>query len=287
MTDYTYCFGDSPDAFVLNTDFNNTFPFVDITDVAGLDSAPQRTNTDEHEGADGTYVDSQYLSSRTIVLTGDVYTNPMDSDTLLNILKRQYAGWQGVKPFYFQTPGQSIKFLNCLGGGLKYDHDTNRSNGKTSGVQFTLYAGDPYIYDYPSQQVSITVPTIANVGMHFNAAFNLGFGGSITGNQATLQNNGSHIAYPLITLAGPLVNPSLVDSVNGVTQNFSISLSAADQLVIDCKNKSVVLNGQVSRRSSMQGIQWFSVPSMGSETIQFFADSGTGGASFQMSNTYF
>lgn len=285
MTNYTYAFGDS--GFVLNTDNANTLPFFDVTDIAGLDSAPQRTNTDEHQGTDGTYIDSQYMSSRTIVITGDMYTDINDPESILMLLRQQFSGSQGIQPFYFALPGQTLKYINCLGGGIKYDQDNNRSIGKTAGVQLTLFAGDPYVYDYPIQQAGITIPTISTNGMHFNMAFNLGFGGAITGNQATLTNNGTHTAYPLITLIGPLVNPVLVDSVSGNAMAFSISLSASDTLVIDCHNKSVILNGSVSRRNALAGRNWFFVPPDATESISFSADSGTGSALFQLSNTYF
>jgi hypothetical protein len=285
MTNYTYAFGD--DGVVLNTDNANTLPFFDVTDITGLDSAPQRTNTDEHQGTDGTYVDSQYMSSRTIVITGDMYTSINDPETVLMKLKQQFSGSQGVKPFYFALPGQTLKYINCLGGGIKYDQDTNRSIGKTAGVQLTLLAGDPYIYDYPTQQAGITIPVISSNGMSFNVSFNMGFGGAIVGNQATLTNFGNHTAYPTITLVGPLVNPVLVDSVSGNAMAFSISLSGSDTLVINCHNKSVVLNGTVSRRNTLAGRNWFFVPPGATESISFSADSGTGSAVFQLSNTYF
>lgn len=286
MTNYTYAFGDDT-GFVLNTDNVSTVPFFDVTQVSGLDSAPIRVNTDEHQGMDGTYIDSRFMSSRTIVITGDLYTDINDPETILNQLKTDYGASNQVKPFYFQIPGQSMKFVNCQGGGIKYDHDTNRSIGKTAGVQLTLLVGDPYIYDYPGQLASIAIPTTgAGIGMSFNMAFNMGFGGAITGNAATVQNNGTHTAYPVITLFGPLVNPVLVDSYNGITMPFSISLSAGDTLVIDCRNKSVVLNNVVSRRSALAGLRWFSVPAGASDSVSFYADSGAGSATVSLYNTY-
>jgi hypothetical protein len=122
--------------------------------------------------------------------------------------------------------------------------------------------------------------------MGFNVSFNLGFGGSIPNQSATVSNNGTHTAFPVITLMGPLVNPVLVDS-NGTTMALTISLSAGDMLVIDCRNKSVVLNGTISRRSSLSGIQWFSVPAGTSDSIFFGASSGSGSATIQLFNTYY
>jgi hypothetical protein len=286
MTDYTYCFGDT--GFVLNTDFNNTFPFFDVTDVSGLDSAPPRVTTNERSQMDGTYMDAPFTSGRTIIVTGDMYTKPSDPESQLKLLKRDYGAGSGIKPFYFQIPGSTMQFVNGIGGGCKYDHDTNRSIGKTAGVQLTVLASDPYIYDYPGQAVGIQIPTVVTgIGMGFNTGFNLGFGGTIAGNSATVQNLGTHTAFPIITLYGPLVNPVLVDGYTGYTMSFSISLQASDALVIDCRNRSVVLNGTASRRSTLTGAQWPYLPAGFSSSIQFYADSGAGSAMVQLWNTYY
>jgi hypothetical protein len=283
MTDYCFAFGDS--GTILNTDNNQIFPWIDITQVSGLDSAPLRASTDEHQAMDGTYIDTPYMSSRTIVLTGTLYTDPLDPDTLLNQLRADYNN-DAVRPFYFQLPGQRTKFCNGQGGGLKYDIDVNRRLGITP-VQFTVLTEDPYIYDYPSLSSTVAVPTISTVGMSFNVAFPEDFGGPSLNYGATVYNGGTHTAYPRITIVGPVTNPVLTDSYSGITMALNISLSAGDQLVIDCRQKSIVLNGTASRRTSMSGLNWISVPSGVSDTIFFTADSGTGSCTVQLWNTYY
>lgn len=283
MTDYTFAFGEN--GYILNVDNNQTFPFIDINQVSGLDSAPLRMTTQEHQGMDGTYVDTPFMSSRTIVLSGVLYSNPTDNDTLLYSLRDDYQ-INTVRPFYFQLPNQPMRFINCQGGGLKYDIDTTRRLGLTN-LQFTLLAEDPYIYDYPPSISQISSATIASVGTGFNESFNLGFGGTILSSGASVTNNGTHTAYPLITIVGPVTNPVLADSYSGITMAFNISLAAGDQLVIDCRQKSVVLNGTVSRRSTLAGLNWISVPSGVSDTIFFSADSGTGSCTVTLWNTYY
>jgi hypothetical protein len=282
LTDYTFAFGDS--GTVLNTD-SIGLPFVDVLQVSGLDTAPLRTSTDEHQGMDGTYIDTPFMSSRTIIVTGNLYTDPADPDTLLNSLRRDYAQ-DTVRPFYFQLPGQGTKFINCQGGGLVYDVDTNRRVGMTP-VQFTLLAEDPYIYDYPPTSATVAVPTLSILGMSFNMTFNLGFGGPLPNFGATVNNNGTHTAYPFITITGPVVNPVLTDSYSGTSMALSISINAGDVLTIDTRLKSIVLNGTVSRRTAMAGLKWISVPPGVSDTISFTADSGTGQCTVQLRNTYY
>ncbi len=282
LTDYTWAFGDS--GTVLNTD-SIGLPFVDVLRVSGLDTAPLRTSTDEHQGMDGTYIDTPFLSSRTIVIEGNLYANPSDPDTLLNSLRADYAN-SAVRPFYIQLPGQTTKFVNCQGGGIVYDVGMGRRVGMTP-VQMTLLAEDPYIYDYPPQRVSVAVPTLSVLGTSFNMSFNVGFGGALPNYGATVSNNGTHTAYPLITITGPVTNPVLTDSYSGTSMALSISLSAGDILVIDTRLKSIVLNGTVSRRTAMAGLKWISVPPGISDTISFTADSGTGSCTVTLYNTYY
>jgi len=279
LSDYNYAFGDS--GVVLNTD---SLPFVDVLQVSGLDNAPSRITTDEHQGMDGTYIDNPFMSARTIVVTGEVYTSPSDPDTLLKTLRASYQT-NTITPFYFQHPGQGLQFINGKGGGCVYDIDANRRIGKTP-IQLTVLCGDPYIYDYPASTGVVQVPTVTTVGTGFNMAFNVGFGGTIPTFGATVYNNGTHTAYPKITLNGQCTNPTFVDSY-GVTMPFNLSMAATDSLVIDCRNRSIVLNGQVSRRSAMTGLKWFSVPPGMSTTIFFGAASGTASATVTLNSTYY
>jgi hypothetical protein len=281
LTNYTFAFGDN--GTILNTD-SISLPFVDVTSVAGLDLAPIRSTTTERHNSDGAHVDAKFLSMRVVVIIGTLYSDPNDPDTFLNSLKGAY-GNPNVQPFYFQTPGQPLKFVNGQGGGCLYEYDQNRRHGATP-VQLTVLAGDPYIYDWPAQVGTTIVGTGAGIGTGFNMAFNTGFGGTIVTAGATVGNIGSHTAYPVVTLQGPLTNPVLVDAF-GITMAFNITLAANDSLAVDCRNKSVILNGQASRRSSLAGLNWFSVPAGTSETIFLSADSGTGSATITMNSTYY
>jgi len=282
LNDYEFQFDDT--GTTLNTD-DMGLPFIDILSVDGIDTAPLRTSTDEHQGMDGTYVDSPFMSARTIVLSGNLYTDPGDTDTLLNQLRADY-NQDDVRPFYFQLPGQRTKFINCQGGGLRYAVDGGRRSGVTV-VQFTLVAEDPYIYDVGPTSSTVSVPTLSILGTSFNALFNMGFGGALPNFGATVTNQGSHTAYPYITITGPVTNPVLVDSNSGTTMALNITLSAGDVLTIDTRLKSIILNNFVSRRTAMAGRQWISVPPGISDTISFTADSGTGSCTVKLYNTYY
>lgn len=284
MTDYCFAYGDS--GFILNTDAFGAVPFFDITDITGLDSAPFRTNTDEHQGTDGTYVDAQYMSMRTIVISGNLYTSPGDPESTCDLLRAQYGTQKVSLPLYMQLPGKNLRFINAKSGGVKYDIDTNRNMGMTA-MQLTLLAGDPLIYDYPANVQAVAFNNVSGVGTGFNMSFNVGFGGTIVAPSVQLTNEGTHDAYPIITLVGPLTNPVISDSNSGIVMALQIALTASDTLVIDCRKKSITLDGAASRRSSMASLGWLSVPPGITDTFFISADSGTGTMSVQLYNTYY
>jgi hypothetical protein len=437
LNTYEYCFGDS--GFVLNTN-SQGIPFVDITDIAGLDSAPIRTSTTEHIGIDGAYQDASYMTMRTIAITGTVYDNAATPEALLDTLRAQYGpGTYGQ--FFFKHPGSPLRFVNAMGGGVKYDVDTQRRLGITN-VVITLFCPDPYFYDfqpinpaftaqplvtqinanadfetgttpwqptnsalltsspnaltgaaslqitpsgtiatpgasseffpvigggrytlqasvftiaaYSSVQIGINWYTSAQafisssfsglstttagswlpltynppaapanaafgvmylqmtgtppsstlfwwdaavcgaaVGLGFPVSFNTGFGGPLIQLNNTVQvtHNGTHTAYPVFTLKGPLTNPVITDTLTRQTMKLTITLASTDTLVVDCRYKSIILNdpdpipghthssgptltspGGVNARSVYQGLFWFSVPPFGSDTFAIAHD---------------
>lgn len=286
LTDYTYAYGET--GFILNTDFGGnpaSLPFIDVSDITGLDSAPQRVNQSEREGLDGTYVDNAFQSLRTIVITGELYANVNDPETLLMQLKAAYSN-PSVAPFYFKHPSQPLRFCNAQGGGCKYDVDINRRLGITN-VLLTLLCGDPYVYDYPPNFASSNLNAINPFGRGFNWSFNSGFGSTTTITEGTVQNAGTHTAYPVITLHGPLTNPIVTDSLSTISMALNITMVATDTLVIDCRNKSIILNGQFSVRSSYNGLSWFSVPAGGLDTFYLAASAGSGFYTALLYNTYY
>lgn len=106
------------------------------------------------------------------------------------------------------------------------------------------------------------VNLISNVGLTFPASFstNIGFGGPIITayGATTVYNAGNHTAYPIFTLRGYMSNPIVISDAAGKSMEFDMTISQSDTLVIDCRNKSILVNGS-SKRSSMPGLYWHQV----------------------------
>jgi hypothetical protein len=247
LTNYTYAFGDG--GFILNQDFNGTLPFVDVESITGLDGAPIRVNSSEHQGQDGGYIDAQFMSARTIVITGTLYADPNDPDSICMRLKGEYgpvdpSGGSGVHRFFYQHPGQALKFINAVGGGCQYSIDTLRRVGQTA-IQLTLLCADPYIYDHAQGQAD-TQPLAGR--LNANADFE-------SGTTPWTPNNNSILASSSLSFAGSF---SMQMNGNGSTA----TPGAISELIPVVANGKYTVNAQAftiaAYASGVQvAIKWF------------------------------
>lgn len=276
LNNYEYQFGDT--GTLLNQNVAGVvadLPFVDITKVSGLDSGEFRNASHDHEGVDGGYLDSEFLTMRTIVLEGTVFADVDDPDTICDQLKYDFRPMRTPTPFYFKHPNKPLRMVFGKGQGAKYDLETLRRTGQTA-VQLQLIAETPYIYDaYPivgSGNLGAVDP-----GIGFDIAFDLSFGGlSVPANGATLMNSGNHTAYPIVTIGGQIDQPYLVDSATGNVMKLNTSLSITDTLEIDMFKHTVHLNGSTNRRNTILGRpQWFSIEPGTTTTIFLFGASSS------------
>lgn len=98
-------------------------------------------------------------------------------------------------------------------------------------IVVNFHATDPYIYSTPTQSVSLGLSTPVG-GFTFPFSFPLSFGGG-GGNTASVTNNGNVECYPILTVTGPCIYPTITNETSGQELSFDIQLNDGDQLVID------------------------------------------------------
>jgi hypothetical protein len=82
----------------------------------------------------------------------------------------------------------------------------------------------------------------------------------------TATNNGSFETRPVVTIAGPITAPAVVNQTTGQTVSFSaLSLTSTDTLVVDFLNERALLNG-VFRTADLSSSWW--VLQAGTSTVQ-------------------
>jgi hypothetical protein len=252
-SDLTFQLGDT--GVTLNTD--SVFPFVDITQVSGLDSAPFRTSQRDHEGTDGAFIDAEFETGRDLILTGTVYADPNTMESYLDQLVYNYQPSKVRIPFYFKAPGVGERVLFVKPLGCQYNWDALRRTGQAN-IQFSMFAEDPRKYSSTLQTGSMIQGSTVTTGRSYNKGYNFGYNTTIlVPDSTTVTNNGNREAPAIITITGPVVNPQIISDTAGKTLAFNITLSATDVLVIDLVNHTVVLNGTANRRSTLLAPNWF------------------------------
>lgn len=269
--DFTFRLGDS--GVILNTD-STGLPFFDLTNLAGLDSAPYRETRRDHEGTDGGFMDAEFEKGRDVILNGDIYADGEDMEDYLDLLKADFAPSTTLVPFYFKAPGVDERVIFVKPLGCRYDWDLIRRTGQAK-MQLKMFAEDPRIY--ASSESTANIPFVAgsSLGFGFPLGFSFGFGGS-SGTDGVLVNNvGNRPTPPTFTINGPCETPSILDDTYGHTLTFSISLAAGETLVIDTRYRTVKLNGTVNRRGTLVNSDWFFLQP-GETFLRYNAITGTG-----------
>lgn len=191
---------------VLNTD--SVLPFVDITSIQGLDSAPARVNATTRDDIAGGWVDAVYEDIRTVTVEGTIYAVSDELETYLDILKANFAVGQGNQPLYFGTDVETrVVFAKAL--GMQYDKDSARRLG-TINFQTQFQCEDPRIF-------SATLQT-QNIPGSFN----------LSGNRDTVGT---------ITIVGPST-PTI--SINGSTFTFTSAIPSGTTATIDLGQKTIL-----------------------------------------------
>jgi hypothetical protein len=271
LDDYTFKLSDS--GVVLNTDLTS-FPFVDIDKVVGLDSAPYRETTRDHEGTDGGFIDAEFERGRDIFLEGTVYCTVGSEETYMDSLKQNFAPVTTPIPFYFKAPGVNERVIFVKSRGTTYDWDQLRRIGATR-IQFKLYAEDPRIYNNSLLSVVIPFGGSATTGIGFNLSFNMDFGAAIPPNGSFIFNGGNRSTPATMTITGPAVDPRIINDTLSKSLNFTITLGVSDSLVVDLANRTVTLNGSTNVRNALTTSDWF-LFSPGNTFIRFGGTSGSG-----------
>lgn len=274
LNDYEYQLGD--DGVLINGDV--ALPFIDVTTVQGLDSAPIRLSQADHEGIDGGYVDSEFETTRTVVIEGTLYADINAVDLYTDQLKFNWAPTRTSLPFYFKHPSVDTRVVYGKPQGAKYDITTLRRTG-TSEIQLQLLCADPYIYT--AQHASFSTFVSANIGDGFAFPFSFPFSfgsGNIGSNGQVIIPNGSignRRNYPNLYIYGPCNNPIIVNQTLGKQLSFNIQIDAGDYLLIDLRYHRVLLNGSQSKRDAMSSSPsswWWLEPNI-DNTLMFFGSS--------------
>ena len=256
---------------------------VQVLEVSGLEDLPELRVQDDTRGfQDGMFRGRDFLSGRTVSFTLQVMNDSAGTmQTYLAELKANLQFQQsGTGTLQFQLPGRALQRLSARvrRRALKIDPDYTYGRSYAT-VEF--FCPDPRIYDDTETLIGLN-PT-SQVGRVYDRTYNLVYtspSGS-TSSFATASNAGNVTVYPVITLTGAMTSPIVVNSTTGQSIPISLTMSAADTLVIDPDLRSVTYNGLPARNLVSNAAQWFGFPP-GNTTIGIIATTASSSAQCQI-----
>jgi len=254
--------------------FGGTGSPYQVTKVDGLEALPNIRNQDDSRGyADGMFSGNDFLSGRTITISiltlpGNGNTAHKNFDLLQGALLPQRSG---TTPLQFQLSaagGLQRRKLEVRGNITTVDPEYTYGYIKSV---YTFFCPDPRYYDDTLQSATLAVGN--PLGRQYNRTYNLSYGGGSSTLTTTVTNAGWATTYPIITLNGPITNPTLGNSTQSAYITISGTYANTDTLIIDLDQKLVTLNGNPARNLISGGSNWFSAPP-GNNSF-FLAGTGT------------
>lgn len=235
--------------------------------IDGLTGLPSISNQDDDSGySDGMFTGTDFLRERTITITfitkeGNGNSAQKNADLLKAAFLPQAVG---TTPLQFQLVGRALQRVNARVREFRQSINPEFTYGYIVS-QVTFFCPDPNIYDDTAKTVSMVVGN--PLGRTYPRVYPLLYGGGSSATTSAIVNDGWGTSYPVITLVGPIVNPTLGNVTQGKYITLNYSLLASDTVVIDLSSKLITLNG-VSARNLVTGLSdWFTAPA---GTSQFY-----------------
>lgn len=237
---------------------------------------PEIRVTDKVRGnLDGLITGNDLYGARRIVLELEVWG---DSEAdfrseylgILQALKKTTT----EKVLRFKLPGWDDLQIQCkprrvVGPVIDQAFPFNRG---VIAVEFV--ASDPRVY-LDSESTGLASFVGVNLGMQFNATFDLTFGGLSSSNIILALNQGSYEAPWRAVINGPVTNPSIENVTLGKMLTFTGVVNTGETLTVRSQPEAtVLLNGTASRYNWLQdATQWFMM-APGINSIRFNGTSG-------------
>ena len=226
-----------------------TVPFLDLTQISGLDSTDLRQSSHDREGLDGGYIDALYEGMRTVSLDGTLYASTTAFETFVDQLKANFAPSAVGQPLYFGTDaGVRVVYGKSL--GFKYDKTTLRRIGSCA-FQVQVVCEDPRIYTPGTVSAQASLPTTIATGRGYPKSYTYGYGPSSGSTTLLLTLDGNRNEPGLIRVYGPINNPTITNLDDGTVFYLNMNIANGDYVEINLNNKTVKLNGITSVRSKL------------------------------------
>lgn len=255
--------------------------------VAGLDdwsSRKVRSNDQPRAGSHGAFlggdlVDAAVRALRLNAGNGNIVTTPTELAELRDDLLAAWAPEQQDIPIVWQVGGKKR-----LRWGRTRNIDVIENDLTVGYIEAVCewVDGDGFSYSASEKIAGTSAPTPA-VGRTYPRLYAWTYGPAGTGGSMQVVNEGTAPAPWKATIAGPCSEPRLVTDSGLIV--YGADLQAGETLVLDSRDRSVLLQGTASRYALLDEFRWFDLPP-GTSEVRFSTADSQGGVFLSWRDTW-
>lgn len=222
-------------------DLNSRIDGFNLTpNIEGLLGLPEiRTSSGSNAGVDGGWTSEQYYEPRLINLTGNIVS--FDRQEVAE--KRRKLGAllaeKTLRLKYVSEIGETF-FADVVVIGFTSELG---NDGRVFQYKLQFKQDDPLFYQLGESGELVATLSVQKQSSGFEIPFNfkLEIGGG--GAPQTVENTGGSTVYPVIKIKGASTNPEIINRTTKESVKIFIITGENDTLEINCKLKTITLNG--------------------------------------------
>jgi hypothetical protein len=229
------------DGLTLNSTDSFGVEWIVTEETGWSDAAPIRLTTADREDAHGGVSGPVWRGARLISLKGTAIAGNGSRYTMLQAKDRlreiaDDGAYELLVVEEHMTRVTTVKqFAECRirdRGSFAFEWE------------LSLRADDPLRYAPVPQTLSMELPTTTGGGWVMqNMTWPMTLGTGLVGGSKVADNYGTAPVYAVLTIAGPLTNPTVTNVTTGQLISLALAVNSGEQLVIDMATHSVRLSG--------------------------------------------
>lgn len=220
-----------------------------IAELTGLDSPDIRENAQDNVEMDGGIHGNFWSGRRPITISGLMHghATATERNNRWERLKRAGLALRGNSVLAWQWEGQVPQSI-----AVRANQPMRETGAWNKQFQLALVAADPRIYSQTLHNDEVTAVAAADLsGRSYDLVYDKDYGPATPNGQLLITNAGNWDTFPVYTITGPGLNPSLYNLTTGMVLKFGYNLDVGETLVIDSLNRTILLNGNADRYYSL------------------------------------
>lgn len=260
-------------------------PSIISRGVEGFDGPAMRIDAYDNPGIRGETVAQVLPGGSLLALSGSLRAayDP-DPQTVLNAYTAERAAFLRAITHTYNDLGRAqpllLRFTDMTGRQLQAEVYRDRYSAPLelpSRHEWRLQLRNPSGVFVSQTLKTATVGIPTQGGVVFDIVFDVSVVGDDSGGQVSLTNEGDTEAQPVIVFHGPMINPTLTNTVTGEYIGLNHELLDGEIVTIDTQNSTVIQGETTNRLGALRGgsVLWSLQP--GVNPIEMMADEHTEG----------